>query len=372
MNDETKHLLPIAVAAATSVKNLGQRFKGMLGQFMEFAGDGCYLAMLLLLAADVELNPGPITDALFDERMEKMTELFTKKFDEFCKVQADTNAMVNNLDNKLDVKFSSLEKANEALSKKVDELQNQLDSQASNERRKNIIVFGADSKLKLNDFVPNLITVKLQIRESILDSIDKYFYIGKTANKQGILIKFVSERAKSEVMRNAHLLKGTKFVLQDDLTPEERKVKRTVVLAQKEAKKLDISAKIRNNKGLLIGDKFLGVKDLSRAGWAEKFLPKRTTLRRKLSATGGAEASALSATDAPSDAPNEKKQKQNENRLSSNNDDVFVDEETNQTQNFPLAPALTQTKGGGRGRGRGGARVPSLERPATRGSRDSQ
>lgn len=184
---------------------------------------------------------------------------------------------MDNLAATVDAKLEELKSANETLNKKVTELEKRLDMQETHRRRKNIILFGAPDNTNVYDYLRNLFTEKLKISVSIMDTIEKAYRFGKADSKRPIAIQFISERKKIEVMRQAHLLKGTKIQFSDDLTLEERKQRKIVVAAQKEAKKLSINAKIRHN-GLLIGKDLVDYTVLSRAGWAAKY--KENPLRR--------------------------------------------------------------------------------------------
>jgi hypothetical protein len=328
----------------------------------EFAGDGLYLSLLLLLAADVELNPGPSdseSESNINPSNQALFKLINDRFDISDKAQLQANEKVDKLATNVESKFNELKKANESLSKKVVELERRLDTHEINQRRKNIIVFGAPSNENENvyEYLQRLLIEQLKMHNSVMDTVEKAFRIGRAEGKRPIVVQFVSEGKKIEVMRQVHLLKKTRITFSDDLTPDERKQRKIVVTAQKEAKKLGIPAKVRHN-GLLIGKDLVDHKVLSRAGWAEKYAGN--ALRRK-AGTDGAESVVLSDDDnSQSDAPQSKRHKQNQAQESSE-EQVLTDNNTQ--QDFFLAPSiiLNPKQRETRQRGRG-ASTRSLER----------
>jgi hypothetical protein len=288
----------------------------------EFLGDGVYLALLLLLAADVEVNPGPDTDAII--------QAMNSRFDKSDKAMEDINNTITGLKSSVDGRFTELIKANEILNNKVVELEKRLSLQESDQRRKNIIVFGAPSEPNVYSYLQSLFSEKLRIDTSVMDSIEKAFRIGRQEGKRPILIKFFSERHKIEVMRQAHFLKGTRIRLSDDLTPDERKQRNVVVMAQKEAKNLGITAKVRHN-GLLIGKELVAIKALTRPGWAEKYTNPR---RRK--ATNDSDES-----EGAVDNSNDNQSKRQKANTPQSEDSVFT--EDNSVQGFRPVPGGSQT-----------------------------
>jgi hypothetical protein len=288
----------------------------------EFLGDGVYLALLLLLAADVEVNPGPDTDAIL--------QAMNSRFDKSDKVMEDINKTITGLKTSVDGRFTELIKANEILNNKVVELEKRLSLQESDHRRKNIIVFGAPPEPNVYSYLKSLFSETLKIDTPAMNTIEKAFRIGRQEGKRPILIKFFSERQKIEVMRQAHLLKGTRIRLSDDLTPEERKQRNVVVMAQKEAKHLGITAKVRHN-GLLIGKELVVIKDLTRPGWAEKYTNSR---RRK--ATNDSDELEVAA-----DNSNDNQSKRQKANTPQSEDSVFNDD--NYVQGFRPVPGGSQT-----------------------------
>jgi hypothetical protein len=126
-----------------------------------------------------------------------------------------------------------------------------MDKIETDQRRKNIVIFGAENTADANQYVESLLVEKLQLRDSIVDTIEKAFFIGKSEIRRPIVVQFFSEKFKREVMAKSHLLKNSKISLSNDLTPEQRKQRNVFVAAQKEAKKLGVVAKVRHN-GLII------------------------------------------------------------------------------------------------------------------------
>jgi len=324
----------------------------------DFAGDGSYLALLLLLAADVELNPGPSDSESENQTIPsnlELAKLITEGFSKSCNAQKQANEKIDKLANNVESKFNELKNANETLSKKVVELERRLDVHEANQRRKNIIVFGAPSNEDVYECLQRLLTEQLKMQKSVMDTVEQAFRIGRSEGKRPIVVKFVSERKRIEVMRQCHLLKGTRITFSDDLTPDERTQRKIVINAQKEAKKLGISAKVRHN-GLLIGKDLIDHKILSRPGWAEKYTGN--ALRRKAVHNDELEVSS-DDNNSKSDAPRSKRYKQKQAQQNSE-DPVFTDNTS--AQGFisaPLIPNPSQMETRHRGRG---AKTRSLER----------
>jgi hypothetical protein len=180
------------------------------------------------------------------------------------------------------------------------------------------------------DYLEGLFKEKLQINSPLFDTVENAFRIGRAEGKPPILIQFVSERRKMDVMRQVHLLKGTRISLSDDLTPNERIQRRVVVAAQREAKKLGIQAKVRQ-QGLLINNELVTVAALSRPGWAEK----HTAMQQGTSERDG---------DSDLDNPEEPQNKKQKSALNEEPDARAVPGSSNSASVFFPAPALTQQK----------------------------
>jgi hypothetical protein len=296
------------------------RCAGHVGR--EFLGDGLYLALILLLSADVELNPGPLDD--------KDIQYLDRHFAETKTSITALDTKVNDLAENITSKITELTQANEQLSNKVAELETRLDVQEKKQRKRNIVLFGAPADAKVYDYLEGLFKEKLQINSPLFDTVENAFRIGRAEGKPPILIQFVSERRKMDVMRQVHLLKGTRISLSDDLTPNERIQRRVVVAAQREAKKLGIQAKVRQ-QGLLINNELVTVAALSRPGWAEK----HTAMQQGTSERDG---------DSDLDNPEEPQNKRQKSALNEEPDARAVPGSSNSASVFFPAPALTQQK----------------------------
>jgi regulator of replication initiation timing len=318
----------------------------------EFLGDGLYLALILLLSADVELNPGPLDD--------KDIQYLDKHFTETKTSINALNTKVDDLAENITSKVTELTQANEQLSNKVAELETRLDMQEKKQRKRNIVLFGAPADAQVYEYLEGLFKEKLQINSPLFDSVENAFRIGRAEGKPPILIQFVSERRKMEVMRQAHLLKGTRITLSDDLTPNERIQRRVIVAAQREAKKLGIQAKVRQ-QGLLVNNEFVRVEALSRPGWAQKHTGKH----QGNSTSDGIERDGDSEIDSPEE-PQNKKQK------NAPNEDIRSVPGSSSAAGFCLAPAVIHQQKDKQSKKRGAQSRSSERRNPSRGSQSNQ
>jgi hypothetical protein len=79
--------------------------------------------------------------------------------------------------------------------------------------------------------------------------IECAYSIGKqTAENRCILVKDYNQQDQHAIMSNGRMLKGTKIVIIDDLTPEEQAMRRTILSAARAARE---KTKVRRT-GLLV------------------------------------------------------------------------------------------------------------------------
>lgn len=245
-------------------------------KWFEFLGGGLYLLIVLLRSADIELNPGPFNAA----DKEYLDRLFDVKLENANKKLTDLSQKVDNIAEKVaeDAKeVAKLSERNTALQERVETLEQRLGSLELQQRKKNIIAFGIpdDKNIEVLEFLQDLFVKTLLLKDyKVNEFVEAAFRFGKSKTRRPVLIKFSSEKEKQKVMQYASRLKDTQISFTDDLSPEERKQRKIIVAAQKEAKKLGIQGKVRR-AGLLVGKNILSHKTLCRAGWAEKLLHKR-------------------------------------------------------------------------------------------------
>ncbi|XP_059471465.1 uncharacterized protein LOC132194305 isoform X1 [Neocloeon triangulifer] len=243
-----------------------------------FLGTGLYLSLLLLTMGDIESNPGPLNeddkafflsalDGQLNEKLkftnENIGALKTTMDDLVAKVEAGAE------------KVKHLESENAKLSVRVTQLENRLASHEADLRRKNLVVFGVPTATNLQSAVGDLLFNKLKLPHRPQDELlEATFRIGKEdAAKRPVILKFKTDQVKFSVMKNVANLKGTGIVVSDDLTPEERKVRRKLVEAHKTARKLGVQSKLRR-RGLELNGHEISAAEVAKDGWLRKYVPQ--------------------------------------------------------------------------------------------------
>jgi hypothetical protein len=133
-------------------------------------------------------------------------------------------------------------------------------------RRKNAIIFGVADQVEASIALATIAREKLGLQNA--PAVATAYRIGKQgAARRPILVKFCSEQGKALIMSNVSKLKGTKISINDDLTPEEQAVRRTIVQALKFAKSKGIeNCKVRRT-GLLVNGHLVPVGELCNETW---------------------------------------------------------------------------------------------------------
>jgi hypothetical protein len=250
--------------------------------FNVFCMEGFYFALLLLRCADVESNPGPFDNA----DKEFLSKLMDTKINPLDARMTTANESLAELKDAIgDLRQQRAEDAeklnavlieNQQLKEKISALENKIEKHDSQLRRKNCVVYGIPDDGR--DFFPvveDIFFNKMEINKRPLSEMIEYGYrIGKVKGRRPILLQFVSESRKEQVMRRVGCLKGTKVVFADDRTPEEQRIRKVVVQAHKEAQNLGFSSRVRRN-GLFVNGKLVPHNELSRPGWAGHYLQER-------------------------------------------------------------------------------------------------
>jgi hypothetical protein len=138
------------------------------------------------------------------------------------------------------------------------QLENKVRNGDDERRKNNIIIFGLeeqreeyfgtlDSAVKwLNE------TMKVEVNKVNNENIDYVARIGIRKGERPILVKFISFTKKLEVLGNKKNLAGSKIRVEEDLSMENRKVRKELIPYLKDAKRRGHKAFLR--KGSLIVD----------------------------------------------------------------------------------------------------------------------
>jgi hypothetical protein len=103
--------------------------------------------------------------------------------------------------------------------------------------------------------------------------IERAYRFGQNSPQRPIMIRFKKESDKERVLKQAPSLRGTKISISDDLTTEERQVRRKIVEAHKAARAENIESKVLR-QGLLMNGEIVPSAKLEKSDWLEKFLQK--------------------------------------------------------------------------------------------------
>ncbi|XP_077528033.1 uncharacterized protein LOC144139611 [Haemaphysalis longicornis] len=234
------------------------------------------LRFLLLLGGDVEENPGPDLETLAKQLSDIAADIL-----EIKNVKAQTNQRLSAIDKKLEKisgfekqvsdcvkKIASLEDNLQAVTKKLDELENR-------SRRSNLIIYGVEEK---PDESPEtlLSVVSKEIFEGILKvntgDIEKIHRLGKQSTEdvnkiKPIILKFSNNQDKTKIFKNCSKLKGSGYSISDDFSRTMRDVRKKLWDRTKENRdkgekvvlvydKVSINGKLYgwdNNRGDLFG-----------------------------------------------------------------------------------------------------------------------
>lgn len=186
------------------------------------------LTELLLLAGDVETNPGPKTDELLQKLELIAGDIKEIKEDRLTSI----DKKLENLD-VLATKISScveqvahLQEVVSALELKVDDLENR-------SRRCNLIIYGIpENQNEDNSTLEETVTETVFKEKLEIDGvgIERIHRLGKpAANKtRPIILKLHDFRDKTRVFKNCHKLKGTDLSVSEDFSVRVRDIRRNL------------------------------------------------------------------------------------------------------------------------------------------------
>ena len=158
-----------------------------------------------------------------------------KKIAEMQEVIDEQKALIHDLQVDDDKKKGDLKKLNETIKKQDDRLNNidlKLNAEEQYSRRNCLRLFGYPEKHSENTdkIVMELANNALKVDLS-LEDIEKSHRVGpkkepgeKGGKPRGIIVKFKSYRKRMEVVKNRRKLKGTKYVIVEDLTAKNQKL----------------------------------------------------------------------------------------------------------------------------------------------------
>jgi hypothetical protein len=222
-------------------------------------GTGAYLALLLVLQG-VEPNPGP------QSGFSKEQENFLLRLnDPIRKDVSEIATKITNIETTLEA-FKELEKEVTALRTENQDLRKRVEVLERQSRSKNFIIFGAPDKRKEIEVLDD---VAQRLGFERRPDIEDLYRFGKKEGKRPIMVKLKWQGDKADIMSRVGALKGSGLSVQDDLTPQELTVRRTIVAAAKEAREAGVACKVRRT-GLLIKKTLIPAVDLTHPGWLQR------------------------------------------------------------------------------------------------------
>jgi hypothetical protein len=231
--------------------------------FAAVQGTGAYLALIYLRT--IETNPGPTGSPALNHALQKALESISA---EIASLKADMSGEIKLLRVNICRRLDQQEKEVNELRKENVNLHHRVSQLERHSRRKNVVIFGVPNEVNVSsDTLPTFVQDKLGLGRAPL--VASAHRIGKHGDKRPVLAKFCTEQDKALVMSNVSNLKGTKISINDDLTPEEQAVRRTIVEALKLAKSKGIeNCKVRRT-GLLINGHLVPAGELCDSSWVE-------------------------------------------------------------------------------------------------------
>lgn len=171
------------------------------------------------------------------------------------------NGTLQALSTKVDSEIREVNKKVELLETENKDLKAHLKETERKLRKRNLVFYGINEEGEENESdlivkIKNLVEEKLQIRTEYTD-ITNIFRLGKKSEKtRPILVEFLTQFIRKNILINRGKLKGTKIFIVEDLIPEDREVQKLLTENLKEARKLNKSAKIKGNKLIINGNTY--------------------------------------------------------------------------------------------------------------------
>lgn len=181
---------------------------------------------LLLLAGDVETNPGPDLAHLAKQLQAIAGDLKEIKEERLTAIDKKLE-LLESLYSKITMctdQVTHLQKVVSDLELKLDDLENR-------SRRGNLIVYGIPEKHDEDD-----VSLEQTVNDTIIKetlqlepvTIERIHRLGKPdANKtRPVILKLLDTRDKTKILKNCHKLKGTKLAISEDFSARVRSIRK--------------------------------------------------------------------------------------------------------------------------------------------------
>ncbi|XP_072145120.1 uncharacterized protein [Dermacentor andersoni] len=195
---------------------------------LDAMSDVVYITKLVLLAGDVETNPGP--------DMAELSRQLKQIAEDIKEIKEERlTAIDNKLEHLsfLEDKLSSCTEQITNLQQVVSSLELRLDDLENRSRRSNLIVYGMPEEEDENNESLERSVNKKVVKDSLqLDevAIERIHRLGRPEENKTrpIILKLLDFRDKAKVLRNCHKLKGTAFAISEDFSPRVRDIRRNL------------------------------------------------------------------------------------------------------------------------------------------------
>ncbi|XP_049524200.1 uncharacterized protein LOC125945878 [Dermacentor silvarum] len=211
--------------------------------FRLFVNRVLYLILLLLLSGDVELNPGPLTEAAMEvlKSLQTGQAAIMSKLDTIDTRLAKHEAMLAEVNSRLGVTEERVETVNKLLSdqasatrsleQQVSAVRNKNVDLENRSRRLNLIFYGIDDGNHSETWIQSENLVKSICKANLgieLNSIQRAHRVGhySVRFKRPVLVNFSSYKEKQDVLSNAHKFKGSPYSVDQDYSSETRQIRK--------------------------------------------------------------------------------------------------------------------------------------------------
>lgn len=192
---------------------------------------------------------------------------------------------------KREEKIENQEKKIKRLEEKVDQQEGKIEKLEREIKRRNLVIYGIPEQEdeNLHEEIKNLME-KININIDYKNETENIRRIGinREKNNRPILIKFLNENKKYEVIKNAYKLKNTNYGISNDLTKKEMKEKQILLKYLKKAREDGYKASLKGKKLIINGEQY-EIEELLQIEWYEEEKKKLeekgsddNTLKRKM------------------------------------------------------------------------------------------
>lgn len=211
----------------------------------------CFCACRLILCGDVEQNPGPTVEEMFEQLQRGQSTILSELSDIRNRLVATetTVTALSNRWNEIDKMMADVREKNsqiQTLQEKIVSLEERLGQQTEKivdfedrSRRSNLIVYGIqeqseeDEQILRDKVITDIFGRKLG---QDCQSVARIHRRGKHQENRPVIVYFQDFTEKEAVLRNAKKLKGTNISISNDYSPSTRHKRRLLWQSGKQDK----------------------------------------------------------------------------------------------------------------------------------------